>query len=76
MKLLIYSHFFAPSIGSVEMAVQSFAGGLPELHTPQGIKEFEITLVTQTAAPFALATFKQAATWSAPGAGKAKSLEV
>jgi glycosyltransferase involved in cell wall biosynthesis len=50
MKLLIYSHFFAPSIGGVEMAVQSLAGGLPELHTPQGIKEFEVTLVTQTAA--------------------------
>jgi hypothetical protein len=50
MKLLIYSHFFAPSIGGVEMAVQSLAGGLPELYTPQGIKGFEVTLVTQTAA--------------------------
>jgi glycosyltransferase involved in cell wall biosynthesis len=50
MKLLIYSHFFAPSIGGVEMAVLSLAGGLPELRTPQGASEFEVTLVTQTTA--------------------------
>jgi glycosyltransferase involved in cell wall biosynthesis len=50
MKLLIYSHFFAPSIGGVELAVQSLAGGLSELHAPQGASEFEVTLVTQTAA--------------------------
>ena len=32
------------------MAVLSLAGGLPELRTPQGASEFEVTLVTQTTA--------------------------
>ena len=50
MKLLIYSHFFAPSIGGVEIAVLSLARGLPELRTSQDACEFEITLVTQTPA--------------------------
>lgn len=48
MKLLIYSHFFAPSIGGVETVVQSLACGLAELRDSNGIYEFEITLVTQT----------------------------
>ena len=50
MKLLIYSHFFAPSIGGVESAVLSLAGGLSELRTPEGASEFDVTLVTHTAA--------------------------
>jgi glycogen(starch) synthase len=50
MKLLIYSHFFAPSIGGVESAVLSLAGGLPKLRTSQGDSEFEVTLVTHTPA--------------------------
>ena len=50
MKLLIYSHFFSPSIGGVESAVLSLASGLPGLRTPQGDSEFEVTLVTQTPA--------------------------
>src|SRR6266403_443241 len=50
MKLLIYSHFFAPSIGGVESAVLSLAGGLPELRIPNGDPEFEVTLVTHTPA--------------------------
>jgi len=50
MKLLIYSHFFAPSIGGVESAVLSLAGGLPELRIPNGDPEFEVTLVTYTPA--------------------------
>ncbi len=50
MKLLIYSHFFAPSIGGVESAVMSLADGLPSFRTPQGELEFEVTVVTQTPA--------------------------
>jgi len=49
MKLLIYFHFFAPSIGGVENAVQSLAGGLLALPAPQGSREFDVTVVTQTA---------------------------
>jgi glycosyltransferase involved in cell wall biosynthesis len=48
MKLLIYSHFFAPSIGGVENIVLSLARGLAELQSPEGLSEFEVTLVTQT----------------------------
>lgn len=50
MKLLIYSHFFAPSIGGVETLVQSLARGLAGLNGPGGNAKFEITLVTQTPA--------------------------
>src|SRR5438445_7790341 len=50
MKLLIYSHFFAPSIGGVETIVQSLARGLAGLRDLNGLSEFEITLVTQTPA--------------------------
>lgn len=50
MKLLIHSHFFAPSIGGVESAVLSLAGGLRKLRTPKGDLEFEVTLVTNTPA--------------------------
>src|SRR6266849_3534945 len=50
MKLLIYSHFFTPSIGGVESIVLSLAGGLAELRRPDGMPEFEVSVVTQTAA--------------------------
>lgn len=50
MKILIYSHFFAPSIGGVEIAVESLAGGLSGLGTAEDAHEFEITLVTETPA--------------------------
>jgi glycogen(starch) synthase len=50
MKLLIYSHFFAPSVGGVETLVLSLARGLAGLRTPSGDTEFEITLATQTPA--------------------------
>jgi glycosyltransferase involved in cell wall biosynthesis len=50
VKLLIYSHFFAPSIGGVETIVLSLARGLAELRDAKGAFEFEITLVTQTPA--------------------------
>ena len=48
MKLLLYSHYFAPSIGGVETILLSLARGLAELRTADGAREFEITLVTQT----------------------------
>jgi glycosyltransferase involved in cell wall biosynthesis len=50
MKLLLYSHFFAPSVGGVETIVLSLARGLAELRAPNGERSFEITLVTQTSA--------------------------
>ena len=50
MKLLLYSHFFAPSVGGVETIVLSIARGLAELLTTSGLSAFEITLVTQTPA--------------------------
>ena len=50
MKLLIYSHFFAPNVGGVETVVRSLATGLAELRTPDGRQEFHLTLITQTPA--------------------------
>jgi glycosyltransferase involved in cell wall biosynthesis len=46
MKLLIYSHFFAPSVGGVETSVESLAQGLHEA----GGSETSVTVVTQTGA--------------------------
>jgi glycogen synthase len=48
VKLLLYSHYFAPSIGGVETIVRSLACGLAELRTPADKKQFEVTVVTQT----------------------------
>jgi len=48
MKLLLYSHFFAPSLGGVETVVRSLATGLAELRSPDGRQEFHLTLITQT----------------------------
>jgi len=50
MKLLIYSHFFPPSVGGVETIVLSLARGLAGLRDSNGAPQFEITLVTQTPA--------------------------
>lgn len=50
MRLLFYSHYFAPSIGGIETIVLSLARGLAELHTPEGLPEFNLTLVTETPA--------------------------
>jgi len=50
MKLLIYSHFFAPSIGGVETIVLSLARGLAEVRSEKGVTEFDVTLATQTPA--------------------------
>ena len=48
MKLLLYSHFFAPSVGGVETIVLSLARGLAEVRTADGLSEFDLTLVTET----------------------------
>lgn len=48
MKLLIYSHFFAPSVGGVETIAMSLARGLTERRTPQGKREFEVIVATNT----------------------------
>ncbi len=50
MKLLLYSHYFTPSVGGVETVVLSLARGLAELRDTNGQPEFEITLATQTRA--------------------------
>lgn len=50
MKLLLYSHFFAPSVGGVETVVLSLARGFSERRGAKGLTEFEVTLVTQTPA--------------------------
>jgi glycosyltransferase involved in cell wall biosynthesis len=50
MKLLIYSHYFPPSIGGVETVVLALASGLVEQRGVDGSAEFDITLVTQTPA--------------------------
>jgi len=50
MTLLIYSHYFAPSIGGVETIVESLARGLSVLRSSAGELDFDVTLVTQTPA--------------------------
>ena len=50
MNLLIYSHFFAPSIGGVETVVLSVAQGLSELREADGASQFKVTVATQTPA--------------------------
>ena len=48
MKLLLYSRFFAPSIGGVETVVMSLARGLSPRYSCGSQGEFELTLVTRT----------------------------
>ena len=50
MKLLIYSHFFSPSVGGVETVVQTLAKGLAEERSGDGSPLYEIILATQTPA--------------------------
>ena len=50
MKLLMFSHFFAPSIGGVENIAMSLARGLAERGSPGGAPVLEVTLVTETPA--------------------------
>ena len=48
MKLLIYSHYFPPSIGGVETIVLALAGGMADFPALSLGTRFEVTLVTQT----------------------------
>jgi glycogen synthase len=48
VKIVLYSHFFAPSIGGVETIVSILAHGLTQLRGPDGNSEFEVVLVTST----------------------------
>ena len=50
MKLLLYSHYFAPSVGGVESIAMSLASGLSQLQTADGHRGFEVTVATETAA--------------------------
>jgi glycogen synthase len=47
VKLLIYSHFFTPSVGGVETIVLSLARGLAEFRAAANENPFDVTLVTQ-----------------------------
>jgi glycogen(starch) synthase len=49
LNLLIHSHYFAPSVGGVESIVMSLATGISELRTLNGDREFQVTVVTETA---------------------------
>jgi glycosyltransferase involved in cell wall biosynthesis len=50
MKLLLYSHFFSPSVGGVETVVLALATGFTNRLSPSGSTRFETTLVAQTPA--------------------------
>lgn len=49
MNILLYSHYFAPSVGGAETIVLTMARGLAELHG-KDLSEFRLTMVTQTPA--------------------------
>jgi glycosyltransferase involved in cell wall biosynthesis len=49
VNILLYSHYFAPSVGGAETIVLTMARGLAEVHA-KNLSEFEITIVTQTPA--------------------------
>ena len=48
MKLLIYSRFFAPSVGGVETFAMYMARGLAMTDSTQDASNFSVTIVTQT----------------------------
>jgi len=48
VRLVIYSHFFAPGIGGVEKQVLSLAQGLARETSPPEAANFEVTVVTST----------------------------
>jgi glycogen synthase len=50
VKLLIYSHFFAPSVGGVETIVLSLARGLAEGFSSEGQGQVQVTVATKTPA--------------------------
>ena len=47
MKLVLYSHSFAPNVGGVETIVMSLARGLAELRTVHNRQRLELTVVTE-----------------------------
>jgi glycosyltransferase involved in cell wall biosynthesis len=50
MKLLLYSHSFAPNVGGVETIVMSLARGLVELRSVNNRPLFDLTVATETPA--------------------------
>ena len=48
VKVVIYSHCFAPSVGGVETSVEALARGLTRWKGVHGSPEFEIVVVTNT----------------------------
>jgi glycogen(starch) synthase len=48
MKLLLYSHSFAPNVGGIETIVMSLARGLTELRTENNRQRFRLTVVTES----------------------------
>jgi glycosyltransferase involved in cell wall biosynthesis len=48
VRLVIYSHFFAPGIGGVEKQVLSLARGLAQKKADAAPLNFEVTVVTET----------------------------
>jgi glycosyltransferase involved in cell wall biosynthesis len=50
VKLLVYSHFFPPSVGGVETIVESLGRGLASALKRDGTPEFDVTAVTETRA--------------------------
>src|SRR5277367_3451585 len=48
VRLLIYSHFFAPGIGGVEKQVLSLARGLSQKNPQTDATNFEVTVATNT----------------------------
>jgi len=50
VKLLIYSHAFAPQVGGIETFTMYLATGLARLRNADQVPPFEITVVTQTPA--------------------------
>jgi glycosyltransferase involved in cell wall biosynthesis len=50
LNLVIYSHYFAPTVGGVEVHIELLARGLAKLRGINGALEFETTVVTNSSA--------------------------
>jgi len=48
MKLLIYSHAFAPQVGGIETFVMNLARSFAQPHPGRATEDFCVTVVTQT----------------------------
>src|SRR5580700_5508155 len=48
LKMVIYSHYFAPSIGGVETSVEALATGLAKYEKLRGSLEFDTVVITNT----------------------------